>query len=308
MNAIVPASSAGGSGMIPTDMGAAMRLAEMMSTGRLVPQHLQKSPGDCLMVVELAMRFRMSPFAVAQCTSVIQGKLMLEGKLVAAAINSSGVLEDRLSYDFAGANDTRSVTVKGTMRGETSPREMTVTLKEAKTTNALWTKQPDQQLVYFGTRAWARRHAPEVMLGVYSPEEFPAADIPVRDTFAGPTIEHAAPSAAPVRETSREQTDSRPPDLGMARQHSDERQTAWLDKLEAEVAEAIAEGSEAVDAILARPDVQAAQDRARNGHKERLDHILQEAIRRTAADETTAPDDGVFADPEHDPFRQPVTA
>ena len=90
MNAItVPAA---GNGMIPPDMGAAMRLAEMMSTGKLVPAHLQKSPGDCLMVVELAMRFRMSPFAVAQCTSVIQGKLMLEGKLVAAAINSSGVL------------------------------------------------------------------------------------------------------------------------------------------------------------------------------------------------------------------------
>jgi len=298
MNAIVPASSAGGSGMIPTDMGAAMRLAEMMSTGRLVPQHLQKSPGDCLMVVELAMRFRMSPFAVAQCTSVIQGKLMLEGKLVAAAINSSGVLEDRLSYDFAGANDTRSVTVKGTMRGETSPREMTVTLKEAKTTNALWTKQPDQQLVYFGTRAWARRHAPEVMLGVYSPEEFPAADIPTRDTFSGPTIEHAHEHAA---EQPKPLVEPKP----MAHP-AKPTVTQWLDALALELA--AAEGSEEVDAILARSDVQTAQDKLRNGARDRLDHILQEAIARTAADETTAPDDGVFADAETDPFRQPVPA
>jgi hypothetical protein len=298
MNAIVPASSAGGSGMIPTDMGAAMRLAEMMSTGRLVPQHLQKSPGDCLMVVELAMRFRMSPFAVAQCTSVIQGKLMLEGKLVAAAINSSGVLEDRLSYDFAGANDTRSVTVKGTMRGETSPREMTVTLKEAKTTNALWTKQPDQQLVYFGTRAWARRHAPEVMLGVYSPEEFDQQ--PHRDTFAGPTIEHAAPAAAPVRETSHEQTDSHAP---KPKQTPDE----YIDALGIELAHAITEGGDAVDEILARPSVQAAQDRARGAHKERLDDIIQNAIKCTTND-TSAPDAGVFADASEDPFRQPVPA
>lgn len=43
MNAIIPATAGGGSVMIPTDMGAAMRLAEMMSTGRLVPAHLQKS-------------------------------------------------------------------------------------------------------------------------------------------------------------------------------------------------------------------------------------------------------------------------
>jgi hypothetical protein len=27
-------------------------------------------------------------------------------------------------------------------------------------------------LAYFGARVWARRHAPELMLGVYSPEEF----------------------------------------------------------------------------------------------------------------------------------------
>jgi hypothetical protein len=296
MNAIVPASSAGGSGMIPTDMGAAMRLAEMMSTGRLVPQHLQKSPGDCLMVVELAMRFRMSPFAVAQCTSVIQGKLMLEGKLVAAAINSSGVLEDRLSYDFAGVNDTRSVTVKGTMRGETSPREMTVTLNEAKTSNALWTKQPDQQLVYFGTRAWARRHAPEVMLGVYSPEEFDQQ--PHRDTFAGPTIEHAH---EPAVEQPKPLVEPKP-----MTHPAKPTVTQWLDALALELA--AAEGSEEVDAILARSDVQTAQDKLRNGARDRLDHLLQEAIRRTAAEETTAPDDGVFADPSTDPFRQPVTA
>lgn len=300
MNAIVPATAGGGSGMIPTDMGAAMRLAEMMSTGRLVPAHLQKSPGDCLMVVELAMRFRMSPFAVAQCTSVIQGKLMLEGKLVAAAINSSGVLEDRLAYDFSGVNDTRAVTVRGTMRGEAEPREMTVTLREAQTTNPLWKKQPDQQLCYFGTRAWARRHAPEVMLGVYSPEEFPAADIPVRDTFRGTTLD-AEPApvdrklpTAPVRETSGERTESPSPKRPT--------QGQWLDALALELA--ACEGPDEVDAILARDDVQKAQDRFNNGSKDRLVDMIQVAIERTSPDETSAPNDGVFADPSTDPFRE----
>jgi hypothetical protein len=36
----------------------------------------------------------------------------------------------------------------------------------------MWQKQVDQQLMYHGTRVWARRHTPELMLGVYSPEEF----------------------------------------------------------------------------------------------------------------------------------------
>ena len=292
MNAIVPATAGAGSGMIPTDMGAAMRLAEMMSTGRLVPAHLQKSPGDCLMVVELAMRFRMTPFAVAQCTSVIQGKLMLEGKLVAAAINSSGVLEDRLAYDFSGVNDTRAVTVKGTMRGEAEPREMTVTLREAKTSNALWTKQPDQQLVYFATRAWARRHAPEVMLGVYSPEEFDAQT--TRDTFRGTTLDAEVDRklpTAPVEAKQAEQPKVAKPTQGQ-----------WLDALALELA--ACEGSDEVDAILARPNVQQAQDKLRNGARDRLVDMIQVAIERTSPDETTAPNAGVFADSDSDPFRE----
>ena len=191
-------------------------------------------------------------------------------------------------------NDTRAVTVRGTMRGETEPREMTVTLREAATTNPLWKKQPDPQLVYFATRAWARRHAPEVMLGVYSPEEFDHQ--PPRETFAGPTIE-----ADPAPEPKPEPTRSRP-DLILTRPASPDRQTAWLDKLELELANAVAAGVDAVDAILARADVQAAQDRARNGYKDRLDGMLQAAIRRTNAAETSAPDDGLYANPADDPF------
>jgi RecT family len=187
MNAIVPA---GNTALTPTSMESAIQLAEMMARGKLVPSHLHNSPGDCLMVIEASMRWQMSPFAVAQCTSVIQGKLMFEGKLVAAALNASGILSSRLDYDFSGKDAQRAVTVRGTLKGETKPREVTVFLADAKTTNNMWTKQPDQQLVYAGTRVWARRHAPEVMLGVYAPEEFDRAE-----PFSGPTLEHDAREA-----------------------------------------------------------------------------------------------------------------
>jgi hypothetical protein len=188
-------------------MDSAMRLAEMMSRGKLVPAHLQASPGDCLMVIEAAMRWGMSPFAVAQCTSVIQGKLMFEGKLVAAALNASGIMSSRLAYRHTGEGASRAVEVSGVLRGETEQRKVTVTLQEAKTNNGMWTRQPDQQLVYAGTRVWARRHAPEVMLGVYAPEEFEHADMPAREPpHNGPTLEHEAPKPEPEQkpETRRE--------------------------------------------------------------------------------------------------------
>ncbi|MBS1054803.1 recombinase RecT [Gluconobacter kondonii] len=153
-------------------MTGAMHLAKAMSSAKMVPSHLQGSPGDCLMVIEQAMRWQMSPFAVAQATAVVRGKMCFEGKLVAAAIQTSGVLEGRLNYEFEGDGQGRKVICSGLIRGEKKPRTVEVLLKDAKTDNQWWTKTPDQMLSYHSARVWARRHTPEVMLGVYAPEEF----------------------------------------------------------------------------------------------------------------------------------------
>lgn len=153
-------------------MTGAMHLAKAMSSAKMVPNHLQGSPSDCLMVIEQAMRWQMSPFAVAQATAVVRGKMCFEGKLVAAAIQTSGVLEGRLNYDFEGEGQGRKVICSGLIRGEKKPRAVEVFLKDARTDNQWWTKTPDQMLSYHSARVWARRHTPEVMLGVYAPEEF----------------------------------------------------------------------------------------------------------------------------------------
>lgn len=157
--------------LVPTNISDAMRLAEFMSRARTLPRHLWDSPGDCLMVVELAMRWGMSPFAVAQGISIIQGKQMVEGKLVAAAVEASGAIVGHLDYTFAGEGEARTITVSATRRGETNPRTVDVALKDARTANEMWKRQPDQQLVYHGARVWARRWTPAVILGVYSREE-----------------------------------------------------------------------------------------------------------------------------------------
>lgn len=154
----------------------AVKLAEIMSSAKLVPTHLQKSPADCLLVIEQAIRWGMSPFAVAQATSIVKGKLMFEGKLVAAAIQGSGVIHGALDYAYKGEGDAREVTVIGTLRGENAARTITAKLVDVRTDNAHWAKSPDQMLSYMGARIWARRHAPAVMLGVYAPDEFEDKD------------------------------------------------------------------------------------------------------------------------------------
>lgn len=159
-------------GLVPTTMGEAIRLAELMASAKLVPAALQKSPADCLMVIQQAIRWQMDPFAVAQECSVIQSKLMHSGKLVAAVVNARGNLTSRLSFEYSGEGENRTITVSGQLQGEAGPRVVQVTLKDARTQNRVWQTQPDQQLAYHGTRVWARRHTPELMLGVNSPEEF----------------------------------------------------------------------------------------------------------------------------------------
>jgi len=211
MNAIVPLDRS----LVPTNMADAMRLAEMMATAKLVPKDLQKSPADCLMVIQQAIRWEMDPFAVAQECSVIQGKLMHNGKLVAAVVNARGNLTERLSYSYEGEGDNRTITVSGRLQGELTARTVTVRLGNAKTNNRVWQSQPDQQLMYHGARVWARRHTPELMLGVYSPEEFdepkkgppvaaPNVMLPPHDPQTGEITqsavadEEAPPSLAPI--------------------------------------------------------------------------------------------------------------
>jgi hypothetical protein len=265
----------------------------MMARGKLVPSHLHNSPGDCLMVIEASMRWQMSPFAVAQCTSVIQGKLMFEGKLVAAALNASGILSSRLDYEFSGAGQQRAVIVRATVKGETKPREVTVFLADAKTSNSLWTKQPDQQLVYAGTRVWARRHAPEVMLGVYAPEEFDRAE-----PFTGPTIDAEPPTdarkalndsiplrsaaAATPRAPRKADTEVYEADPADKPQRTDEQWQAWIDKLRA--ACAVLKRRQEVVEIGNKPSVGDAIATAPDWAQREISAILAENFARFPAE------------------------
>jgi hypothetical protein len=198
-------------GLVPATMEEAVRLAELMASAKLVPAALQKSPADCLMVIQQAIRWGMDVFAVAQECSVIQGKLMHSGKLVAAVINARGGLAERLSFEYSGEGDDRAIVVSGRLSGEVEPREVVVRLRDARTANKVWQTQPDQQLMYHGSRVWARRHAPELMLGVYSPEEFdepaplssaakkpsppkPNVLLPPHDPETGEITDHQQPS------------------------------------------------------------------------------------------------------------------
>lgn len=153
------------------------RIAGAMARASLIPKHLkgdsfEQTQANCFLVVNQSLRWGFDPFAVAPETYEVGGKLGFSGKLVAAVINTRGNLMKNLAFTFNdGKGDALEVTVSGHISGEDAPRTVTVSVAQARTENKMWTKDPHQKLIYTGATKWARRHMPEVVLGVMTEDD-----------------------------------------------------------------------------------------------------------------------------------------
>lgn len=162
----------------PAKFARMKELATIMAGASLIPDSLKGSNpeqtfSNCFMVACQADRWGMDPLAVAQCVSLVHGKMMYEGKLVAAAIEKTiGVTLDYEWNDASG--DAFGITVSHTDHTG-KRREITGTVGDWKTDNRMWKSggaETRKMLAYRGAREWARLYAPSVILGVYSPDEF----------------------------------------------------------------------------------------------------------------------------------------
>lgn len=193
----------------PEHLKNMMALAEIMARGvATVPRHLQKNPGDCLAVVMQATQWGMTPFVVAQKTHLVNGTLGYEAQLVNAVVNTMAPTKDRINYEWFGdwskvmgkfeereskkktdedtgkplkyrvpawsIKDEEGLGIKvwATMKGENTPRVLELLLVQARTRNSpLWAEDPRQQIAYLAVKRWTRLHCPDVLLGVYTPDE-----------------------------------------------------------------------------------------------------------------------------------------
>lgn len=156
----------------PQNLGEVVKFAEVMSrAGSVLPKHLQGNPGGCMAVAMQALDWRMNPFAVASKSYEVGGRVAYEAQLIAAVVNTRSGIKGRLRYEFEGEGAALVCRVTGTLDGtecvyETPPIG-SITVKNS----PLWKSDPRQQLGYFAARSWARRHCPEVILGVYDRDE-----------------------------------------------------------------------------------------------------------------------------------------
>lgn len=208
----------------PNAMNQLQSLATIMSRSVVtVPQHLRQNAGDCMAICMQAAQWGMNPFAVAQKTHLTQGgQLGYEAQLVNAVVANRAPVKNRLNYHFFGNWDQiigkvqerasangkgkyyvaawnlsdeegLGVEVSATLVGEDEPRTLRLLLRQCYPRfSTQWATDPQQQITYAATKKWARRYCPDVILGVYTPDELEAFAGDEREV--GPASQPAAAS------------------------------------------------------------------------------------------------------------------
>lgn len=164
-----------GGRIMPQTFGQVVEFAQMMCKGGVaIPKHLRENPGTCLRVIQQSIAWEMDPWAVASKTYSVNDQLAYEAQMIAAVIKKWAPVKERvIPYVYSGEGPAMqcSITLHHAETGEVvfyqSPKIRDITPQNS----PLWKTDPQQQLGYYSIRALARRHFPEILLGVYDRDE-----------------------------------------------------------------------------------------------------------------------------------------
>ena len=183
-------------------LGQLTAFANLMADATIaIPDHLAGKPADCMAIVMQAMQWGMNPYAVAQKTFFVGGKLGYEAQLISAILSSSGAIRGRFHYEYGGDWEkclrSKDTVVKKT--GSKGSYEATVRVRDwndedeiglfiragaiikgeseitwgekvylssvAIRNSPLWVTNPKQQILYLATKYWAKAYCPAAVMG-----------------------------------------------------------------------------------------------------------------------------------------------
>ena len=157
--------------------------ALIQSAGAFVNKDLRQDPGACVAVAYMAALHGTDPIMTASKAFLVNGRLAFEAQFISALVRQH--IDEPFDITFQGAGAQRFCIVKGKVKGKDLLYQSPIIGQIKVKNSALWHTDPDQQLgAYYSVRAWARRHMPGVLLGVYAVEEL--QQITVRDV--SPTV------------------------------------------------------------------------------------------------------------------------
>lgn len=163
----------------------AYRVATMLSTSTMVPDHFKKNPGNCMIALNFSARAGLDPFMTMQKMYIIHGKPGIESQLAIALINKAGIFTP-LEYQMKGEGDNASCIAWATRMVDGKIMEgPVVSIDLAKKEGwyskkgSKWQTMPDLMLRYRAAMFFGRLYCPEALMGMMSNDELHDIKSPV---------------------------------------------------------------------------------------------------------------------------------
>jgi len=162
----------------PNGIDEAYRMAKLLVASRLLPEGCS-TPEAAFAIIATGRELGMTAMQSLRSIHIIKGKPTLSADLVCALVKRH---RDVCSYFQLVESTSERATYKAQRVGEPEPTTMSFTLDDAKRAQLLgnpsWAKFPAAMLRARCITALARAVFPDLVLGIYDPEELEAVAVP----------------------------------------------------------------------------------------------------------------------------------
>lgn len=159
---------------LPTTMAEAEQLAQRLAQSALLPDGLRGKPADVLITLITGHELGLSPMQSVRGLHVVKGRAVMSADLAVGLVKrNSACRHFRLV-----SSDDKAATYETLREGEPEPTRMTFTIDQARQAGLVadnWKRFPSAMLRARCSLALARAVYPDVLQGVYDPDEVGAA-------------------------------------------------------------------------------------------------------------------------------------
>lgn len=157
--------------IIPRTMSEVQSMAEVLAKSTLMPDALKNKAPDVVVQILAGQELGLAPMASIRGVHIVQGKPILSADTMVGLVLASGLCEYFAQIEASAS----SVTFETKRKGSPVPQRCTWTMEDAKRAaiNAKdnWRAHPRQMLSARARAELARSVYPDVLAGVYVPEE-----------------------------------------------------------------------------------------------------------------------------------------
>lgn len=174
----------------PRNLTEAKELASTLSSARTIPEALQKAPADVLAIVMAGAELGLAPMQSLRALVLIKGKPTLSADAMGALVKSRRDVCQFLTLD---SSDATRATYSTQRVGDPKPTTLSFTIEEARTAGLNgdnWRKFPAAMLRARALSAICRAVYPDLILGVYDPEELEHVEKEVPPPSSPPRRRH----------------------------------------------------------------------------------------------------------------------